>query len=161
MWNAPKIPTHPVSRPVLKAISCSFVLSASFAIEWIVTYTECGMYLIAACMPTLRVLFPSLQDAIKSLIQSFFQKTKVTRDTNKNDQAHSDKIPLDARENLVDIKLTGLGKLETLLRKGNKVCMSCNDSIVGGEEAYIRPQPNASPVEVCLDVFSVVIRGAC
>ena len=106
------------------------------------------MYLIAACLPTLRIVFSNLHNLIKSSVYLFVQRYQASHEIGENHTVYSDKIPLGTKRKQVDIKLTGVGKLETLLREGNKV-LSHNDTTVRDREAHIQAQPDPNPVEVC------------
>ncbi|KAL9083889.1 MAG: hypothetical protein Q9159_005505 [Coniocarpon cinnabarinum] len=93
----------------------------AIALDMVVTYIECGMYLIAACLPSLRIVCVQLQKIISSSVNSLWHRRRASRSSNdsggEGSDGFSDKMPADK----VFVKLTGIGKLDTLAREGQKI----------------------------------------
>lgn len=88
----------------------------SIATKGIMTTMECGMYLIAACLPSLRVLIRELHGSITSGLSSF-RRRRSSADKGSGD-SNSDGSPLNSVEKRgyapkVNMKLTGLGNMQS------------------------------------------------
>lgn len=89
-------------------------MRGSIAVDNMVSYIECGMYLIAACLPVLPVIFTHLRDLLGKSIESFLERYR-----NENSSGPQ-----------IDFKLTGIGNLNTLQRRGNQVGLSIPESVL-------------------------------
>ena len=102
-------------------------LQGSIAVNVIVTYIECGMYLIAACLPSLRIIFVQLQKVLSTTVTSLLQRRRaypshegVGANSDESLAKASDKMPVDK----VFVKLTGIGNLDTLAKEGEEIGIS-------------------------------------
>ena len=86
----------------------------SISRDFIVTYLECGMYLIAACLPSLRVVFVDLYKLLSGSIGTLLKRYR----TQQFEEIKS------TRPGKVSIELTGIGKLNTLVREGQQIGIS-------------------------------------
>ena len=79
----------------------------------IVTYLECGMYLIAACLPSLRVFVVHIHRILSDGFSSLMQKRRTYTGSSSRRGRRSWNKSSAAK---IDVKLTGAGNLDTLVR---------------------------------------------
>ncbi|KAL9051573.1 MAG: hypothetical protein Q9162_005928 [Coniocarpon cinnabarinum] len=115
----------------------AMISTKSVALDVIVTYIECGMYLIAACLPSLRAMLAQLHSFLSTNFYSFMQKrfAYLPGDNNGQDRlaGASDKMPADG----VFVKLTGIGNLDTLARQGEAIGLGTMPQV----RASVSPDP--------------------
>ena len=111
------------------------------ALEFSVNYLECGMYLIAACMPSLRVLFIELHQLLSNSVTSLLQRRRMYPSDNNGSavvrqdaEKGLDKIPADR----VFVKLTDIGNLSTLARDCHDIGVDEGDSALHDAEKEVR-----------------------
>ena len=91
-----------------------------------VSYVEPGMYLIAACLPFLRPLFLQPHRVVSSgisRISSFGQRRYASGDdvSGSPEGGHGGRMPESLKP--VDVKLTGIGNVQSLIRAGDAIVM--------------------------------------
>lgn len=89
----------------------------SIAQETIATYVESGMYLIAACLPSMRVLVREVHTTFSSGLSSFRERRRgsASKDSGRSDS----ETPLGSADKRrvvpkVDMKLTGMGNITNM-----------------------------------------------
>ena len=88
----------------------------------IVTNIECGMYLIAACLPSLRIVIRSIYTIASNNLTSFVARYRGHAHDNGQSRVHAnDKVDTGQKTPEVGVKLTGAGKLDTLMREVDRM----------------------------------------
>lgn len=92
----------------------------SIAIDNIVSYVEPGMYLIAACLPSMRVLVRELHTTLSSGLSSFRERRRGSSSKGgSSGRSDSEGTPLGSADKhhhvpKVDMKLTGMGNITNM-----------------------------------------------
>lgn len=120
----------------------------SMAIDQIVSYVEPGMYLIAACLPSMRVLVRELHTTLSSGLSSFRERRRGSsgKDSGRSDSEGTPLGSADKRRVVpkVDMKLTGMGNITNMQ---SWAVQSRHLGEEGGYGGYGAPQgaPHAQP----------------
>ncbi|KAL9054066.1 MAG: hypothetical protein Q9162_004395 [Coniocarpon cinnabarinum] len=118
------------TRKFMSSTNCHRLTTAgSIAYEVITTYLECGMYLIAACLPSLRPLIVRCHSMLSSSFGSILQRYRHygAADADGSPSADEGSHEAKARQR-IDVKLTGIGDCDTLVHAGENYNMSRVDS---------------------------------
>ena len=92
----------------------------SIAIETILSYVEPGMYLIAACLPSLRIVITQVKSFVGDSVESLRGwHRSLGRSARSRDASPSQDSELRRLRHKIDINLTGQGNLESLARAGD------------------------------------------
>ncbi|KAL9051355.1 MAG: hypothetical protein Q9162_006057 [Coniocarpon cinnabarinum] len=95
----------------------------------IVTYVECGMYLIAACLPSLRIVVVRIHGGIKSKISHMVHRYHSKKSSGiSSSPADHENCDSSLGQKHVDVKLTGAGNLDTLIQNGQEIGVTKADS---------------------------------
>ena len=78
------------------------------------------MYLVAATLPSMRVILQQLRVLVKSSLASIF-RAKTEGSSCPEHPDSSDVSPCRCHEKQLNVKLTGIGALDTLKREGNAI----------------------------------------
>ena len=96
----------------------------TISVNVIVTYLECGMYLIAACLPSLRILFVRFHKKVTSGFNSLFKGRWVYISDDQHLAGLRQGLDRDSDKILADklfVKLTNIGNLDTLACQGELI----------------------------------------
>ena len=135
-------------------------LVGTISLNVIVTYLECGMYLIAACLPSLRILFIHVHKKVTSGFNSLFRgrwvyisDEQLLAHLGEGPHRDSDKILADK----LFVKLTNIGKLETLARPGEVI--GKDDSGLPHEQSLEQQLRTTDVARAESQIFGVVDRS--
>lgn len=101
------------------------VTAESIAVETILSYLEPGMYLIAACLPSLRIVIMQvktiLSESVESLRGWHRSLGRSVRSREALPSQESRDSELHRLRHKIDIDLTGQGNLDSLARAGHSM----------------------------------------